>query len=265
MNKPVGRAEPALKKRLGQHHLVRADLCEPLVRFLDPHGRRVIEIGPGGGVLTRLLVERGARLLALELDPQWAFTLTRRSREVHGRLAVVDAMKVEWNHLAKGSLVTGNLPYQIGSSLVARLLPLHDRIPRMGFLVQLEVAQRLVARPGSRDYGALSVLSLAFSDARLLGRVAPGSFRPPPQVTSAFVGFSLKAPPLSDREMPAFISMVRLAFGQRRKTLRNALASEWGREKADAVIEAAGFDGTIRAEQVDLEGFVRLYREQTGA
>ena len=113
-------------------------------------------------------------------------------------------------------------------------------MPRAAFLVQKEVAERIVAGPGDPGYGSFSVLVACYARASVLGRVRPGSFRPPPKVESAFVGLELHAPPLPPAEMPAFLATVRLAFGQRRKTLRNALAAGWGREEAERALAAAG-------------------------
>ncbi|HZI63859.1 MAG TPA: rRNA adenine N-6-methyltransferase family protein, partial [Thermoanaerobaculia bacterium] len=127
------------------------------------------------------------------------------------------------------------------------------------FLVQLEVAQRLVAPPGASEYGALSVLTAARAAARLLGRVRPGGFRPPPKVHGAFVGFELRAPPLPPEDMAAFAATVHAAFAQRRKTLRNALGASWGRAAAEQVLAAAGLGPERRAQELDLEEFLRLH------
>jgi 16S rRNA (adenine1518-N6/adenine1519-N6)-dimethyltransferase len=218
----------------------------------------VVEIGPGGGVLTDLLLKESASVLAVELDPEWAFALRERSGDRAPELAVADAMAIQWERVPAGALVSGNLPYEIASALIRKLLPMHPRVPRFAFLVQREVAERFVARPRTKAYGLLSVLAAAWSDARLLGIVARGSFRPPPKVEGAFIGFTLKPPPLVDSEMPAFVETVELAFSQRRKTLRNALASGWGRERAEAVLEAAGVDRRTRAEEIGLETFVLI-------
>lgn len=254
---------PRLKKHFGQHHLLRPELCRPLMKYLRPLGHPVIEIGPGGGILTELLLEEGSKVAALELDPEWAFALRQRSADRRVHLAVADAMDVAWDRLPAGTLVAGNLPYEIASALIRRLLPLHARIPRLAFLVQREVAERFVARPGTRAYGLLALLAAAWSDVELLGTVARGSFRPPPKVEGAFLGFALKQPPVADEEMPAFVRTIELAFSRRRKTLRNALASGWGRERADRVLVTAGIEPKARAEEFDLATFLALHRSAT--
>jgi 16S rRNA (adenine1518-N6/adenine1519-N6)-dimethyltransferase len=251
---------PLLKKALGQHHLVDGALCQPLIRFLAPEGARLLEIGPGGGVLTAELLAAGARVLGWELDLEWAAVLRRRFPRPDLSLVVGDALEIDWSRLPHPTLVAGNLPYSVATAILERMLPHHARIPRAGVLVQKEVADRLVARAGDGAYGSLSLLVQAHAEARILGRVRPGSFRPPPKVDSAFVGFVLHPPPLPAGEMPGLIAMIRLAFGQRRKTLRNALSAGWGREKAEAVLAAVGLPGKVRAEELGLEEFLAIWR-----
>jgi 16S rRNA (adenine1518-N6/adenine1519-N6)-dimethyltransferase len=268
-----------LKKALGQHHLLGGALCRPLIDFLQPSGQRVVEIGPGGGVLTAELLAAGAaRLLAWELDLAWAVELRRRlggrdegagadraelSGDTDGGQLVIvveDALDLPWGRLPPPTLAAGNLPYNIATALLAALLPHHRRVPRAAFLVQREVAERLLARPGDPDYGWLSVLVAAHARAVPLGVVRRGSFRPPPRVEGAYIGFELHPPPLPEAEMPAFLATVRLAFAQRRKTLRNALAAGWGRERAAAVLAALGLPEHARAERLGLPDFLALHR-----
>jgi 16S rRNA (adenine1518-N6/adenine1519-N6)-dimethyltransferase len=296
---------PRLKKALGQHHLVSGSLCRPLIDFLEPSGQRVVEVGPGGGVLTGELLAAGARVLAWEVDIEWAAELLRRRRAgslsggadgqggdgqggdggwsgvgrgqvgggsaggaggrregEDGQLAIVveDALDLPWGRLPAPTLAAGNLPYNIATALLGALLPHHERVPRAAFLVQREVAERLLARPGDPAYGSFSVLAAAYARAVSLGRVRRGSFRPPPKVEGAYVGFELRPPPVPDGEMPAFLATVRLAFGQRRKTLRNALAAGWGRERAGAVLAAMGLPDDVRAERLGLEELLELHR-----
>jgi 16S rRNA (adenine1518-N6/adenine1519-N6)-dimethyltransferase len=266
---------PRLDKALGQHHLVSGSLCRPLIEFLQPGGQRVVEVGPGGGVLTAELLAAGARVLAWEVDLAWAAELRRRwegwgvaspaGRGSGGPPAIVveDALDLPWGRLPAPTLAAGNLPYNIATALLGALLPHHRRVPRAAFLVQREVAERLLAGPGDPAYGSFSVLVAAYARAVPLGRVRRGSFRPPPKVEGAYVGFELRPPPLPEGEMPAFLATVRLAFGQRRKTLRNALAAGWGRERAAATLAALGLPDDARAERLGLAELLALHRRGT--
>lgn len=157
----------------------------------------------------------------------------------------------------------GNLPYNVATPILERLLPHRREVPRAAFLVQWEVGERLVAGPGDPAYGSLSVLVAAYAEARLLGRVKRGSFRPPPKVDGAFVGLVLRRPPLPDEEMAGFLATVRLAFSLRRKTLRNSVASGIGRGRAGAVVEGLareiGRDPRMRAEELGLDELLALH------
>lgn len=250
---------PRLVKSLGQHHLRDGRATRPLVEFLAPAGRTLVEIGPGGGVLTRELLAAGAaRVLAIELDRAWAFALRGGLADPRLRLAVADALELAWERLPGPALVAGNLPYNVGTAIVERLLAGARTVPRAAFLLQREVVDRIVAGPGDPDYGALSVLVAARARSVRLGRVAPGAFHPRPQVESAFVGFHLDAPVVPAAELPDFTAAVRLAFAQRRKTLRNSLASGWGRAAAEAVIAELGLPEGVRAERLDVAAFRAL-------
>jgi|CXWL01.1.fsa_nt_gi 16S rRNA (adenine1518-N6/adenine1519-N6)-dimethyltransferase len=269
---------PRLKKSLGQHHLVDGRLCRPLIDFLAPSGRRVIEIGPGGGILSDELLAAGARVLAWEIDLEWAFALTkdrRGSREDRpagtpaatrhaGGLQIVvgDALDIPWDRFPAGTLVAGNLPYNVATVILADLLRRGRGVERAAVLVQKEVADRLVARPGDSAYGALSVLVAARAEVEFLGRVRAGSFRPPPKVDGGFVGFALRPPPLPEERMAAFEQTVHAAFSRRRKTLRNSLGSAWGRPEAERALEAAGIPGDLRAERLGVAEFVALTNQR---
>lgn len=236
-------------------------LTRPLVHFLTPAGTRVLEIGPGGGVLTAELLAAGGRVLGWELDPEWALALRRLQPDPRLTLVVGDALRISWDRLPAPTLVAGNLPYNVGTAIIESLLPHHARIPRAAFLVQKEVADRIVATPGTDAYGSFSVIVAAYARPRLLGKVKPGSFRPPPKVDSAFVGLELQPPPLPESEMKGFVGFVRQAFAQRRKTLRNSLAAAWGKERAEAVLAAAGVPEKARAEELGLGEMLEIWRE----
>lgn len=264
---------PSYKKRFGQHHLVHSGLCRPLVEFLEPEAHPVLEIGPGGGALTRALLDAGASVLAVEVDPAWAFALHRRIA-VSGvepatqrglAVAVADALEIDWKRLPAGCRVAGNLPYNVATPLLRLVLSACPVGTRAGFLLQWEVGRRLTAEPGGKEYGALSVLVAARAGVEELGRVKAASFRPPPKVDGLFVGLTVRHPPVAEAEMGAFTGLVQAAFGQRRKTLRNSLGAAWGRGAALVALEEAGIDPGERAERLSLADFTRLHHAALAA
>ena len=263
--RPMGK-QPKYKKRFGQHHLRSGELCRPLIEFLRPQGLDVVEIGPGGGILTAELVREGARVLALEVDISWACHLRWTLPDPELSVAVMDAQEFPWERLPDGALITGNLPFNVGTRLVERTLEAAsaspEKIPRLGYMLQKEVADRLTAEPGQKAYGALTVLVQAMAEARPLGTLAPGAFRPPPKVSAAFVGLTPRAPAISRDRWPAFRKLVHAAFSQRRKTLRNSLSSAMGKEAAEALLGAVGLDPKIRGEALRLADFVDLFEAQ---
>lgn len=255
---------PPRRRSLGQHHLRDGRRAAPLVDFLRPGGRPVLEIGAGGGALTELLLERGAeRVVAVELDPAWAFSIAGRGTgSVGGALSIViaDALEIAWERLPTGWRVAGNLPYNVGTALLERIVTRAPVGTRVGLLLQSEVVDRLVATPGSKAYGALSVLVAARASVVRLGALGPGAFVPPPRVESAFVGLELRAAPFAPEQGVGFVRTVTAAFGQRRKTLRNALGTLRPRAEVEAALARAGIDGGRRAETLGLEEFVALAR-----
>lgn len=254
---------PAYLKKLGQHHLRSGALCRPLVEFLAPAGELVLEVGPGGGVLTAELLAAGGRVVGWELDRAWAFHLA--ARRLPGLEVVLgDATRFPWETLERRLLATGNLPFNVGTAILEKAVAASarrpDLLPRLGFMVQKEVGDRLRAKPGDPAWGALSALVQVLAQVTYLATVAPGSFVPPPKVAAAFLGFRPRPPLLPPEELGAFRGLVHLAFAQRRKMLRNSLESGWTRERTAAVLTAAGVDGRRRAETLEIAELLELHR-----
>ena len=250
---------PGAKKHLGQNFLHERGVIEKIVQAIDPKpGDAIVEIGPGQGAITFPLLDRHGELTVIEFDRDLIFPLTEAAR-AHGKLEVIhrDVLQVDFTKLAaeKKIRLVGNLPYNLSSPILFHALDHAASITDMHFMLQKEVVDRMAAGPGSKVYGRLSVMLQAYCMVTPLFVVLPGSFRPAPKVDSAVVRLVPRDPATIDiRDPRHFADVVRAAFGQRRKTLRNALNGV-----ADSArIEAAGLRPDARAEQVDVAGFVRL-------
>jgi 16S rRNA (adenine1518-N6/adenine1519-N6)-dimethyltransferase len=250
--RPLHRA----RKRFGQNFLHDPHIVERIVDAIDPQpGQTIVEIGPGQAALTRGLIERAGHITAIEIDRDLAAWLRGQFDPARLQLIEADALAFDWSTLPGPLRIVGNLPYNISSPLLFALVPIADRIIDQHFMLQKEVVDRMVAPPGSRTYGRLSVmLQFRYRMTRLFD-VPRGAFRPAPQVTSSLVRMQpLPADQLPNVDRTAFGRVVAAAFGQRRKTLRNALGTLL---TADA-IAAAGVDPKARAEVLAVADFVRL-------
>ena len=250
--------EPA-KKSLGQHFLHERGVVDRIILAVDPRpGDRLVEIGPGQGAMTFPMLDRHGTLTAIEFDRDLLAPLTAAARS-HGELTLVHAnvLDVDFTALAAGEPIrlVGNLPYNLSSPILFHALAHAAAIRDMHFMLQKEVVDRMAAGPGSKVYGRLSVMLQAWCQVTALFTVGPGAFKPPPKVDSAVVRLVPRDPATIGIDDPArFAAIVRDAFGQRRKTLRNALSRLCDAE----AIRAAGIDPQTRAEQLEVADFVRL-------
>jgi 16S rRNA (adenine1518-N6/adenine1519-N6)-dimethyltransferase len=248
------------KKRYGQHFLHDPGSIERIVRTIAPApGQRLVEIGPGRGAITRALLEKTGSLDVIEIDPDMLPLLQTRCAGLDGlRIHLADALSVNLEmlrHAGPRLRLVGNLPYNISTPLLFRLIEQLDAIADMHFMLQKELVARMAAAPGGAEYGRLTVMLAPHVRVRPLFDIGAGAFSPPPKVVSTFFALEpLREPPFPIPDRAGYARIVAAAFGKRRKTLRNSLA---GLLDVDA-IRAAGVDPTVRAETLAPEQFAAL-------
>ena len=267
------RATSRRRRALGQHFLVDSGVAARIVEAVGATSDDVVcEIGAGPGTLTWALAARAGRLVSLEIDPALQARLAEAARtwpdaaRVEIRLA--DARSFAYEELralrpapAGRVLVVGNLPYSVSKPILARLLAARAALDTAVLMLQREVAERITARPGGREYGALSIFWQRWADVTPLEVVPPGAFRPPPAVESAVIRAGFRTAPkvvVADEDM--FGQVVRAAFGQRRKTLGNALRGGGlgAPDRLAVALAESAIDAGRRAETLSLEEFARL-------
>ena len=260
--------EQQARKRFGQNFLVDPNAVSRIAKLggVKP-GTRVLEIGPGLGALTRALAEAGGTVHAIELDRDLAEYLEGALPDLV--LTRGDAMKEDLELAAPGEgwVCCANLPYNVGTRILLRLLPLSPKFTRLVLMFQREVANRIVAEPRTKAYGSLSIMCQAFSKPRYGFTLPPEAFHPAPKIHSSVVVFDLREQPLLGGATPeGFEHAVRAGFSQRRKTLVNSLSSLYEKEKARAVLDETVGLGH-RAEELSLEewGSLAFGLEQAGA
>jgi 16S rRNA (adenine1518-N6/adenine1519-N6)-dimethyltransferase len=235
----------------------------------QPPGTDVVEIGPGPGGLTRELLARGRRVLAVEIDPACCRRLREELGGVDGfRLVEADARRVDWAVALAAAgwrlpaAVLGNFPYNVGTHLVRSLLPRRDLFALVGGILQDEVAGRMTAAPGAGNYGYLSVYCRYFAEPAAGALVRPGAFHPPPRVNSRLFRLALRPGPLLLPELePGFLALAAAAFRAPRKTLLNNLPAGAVRDAARRWLAAAGLAADVRPGAVGLDAFLSLARE----
>jgi len=251
------------RRRFSQNFLRDPGTIERIVAAIAPQpGDRIVEVGPGRGALTAPLLAQCGRLTAIEIDRDLARWLQHRFGAEGLTLLCADALRVDWEALARESggrlRIVGNLPYHISTPLLFAWLPIASAVADQHLMLQKEVVDRIVAHPGGRDYGRLSVMLQFRYRVERLFNVAAGAFVPAPKVQSSVIRLVPRAPEeLAVADSSAFSRVVTAAFGQRRKTLRNALAPVMG----EVAVRRAGVDPGARAETLDIAAFARLAAE----
>jgi len=261
------------KKSLGQNFLVDANIARRIVGLAGVEdGSRVLEIGPGLGSLTLALCAQGAQVVAVELDARLAGVLVSVLDQAgvaeQVQVEVADANRVDLEGLLAGLrsgapgpvTCVSNLPYNVAVPVVMRLLEDVPSVTRIVVMVQREVGERIAAKVGDEQYGAVSVKVAYFAEAALVGKVPPSVFVPRPKVDSALVRLERReAPPVDVPSEDALFGLVRAGFAQRRKMLRRSLSGLLG-DRATAVLDAAGVEPTARAEELDLDAWAAVAR-----
>ena len=260
------------RPKLGQHFLVDARYRQRIAAMADLRPEDlVVEIGPGRGAITELLAERARHVVAVELDTVLAEQLRKKLgtglpiEVLQADILTLDLADLCRRHGTERCFVFGNLPYYITSPIIHRLFLFHDRLRAMALLVQHEVAERVVAGPGTREYGYLTVLTQFFSSPRILLSVPPGAFAPPPKVQSTLVEFQMRETSGVKSLLPTvgvegFLQFVKRCFAQKRKNLPNNLAGFYSRARVELELNRLSLAHSVRAEQLTLEELLQLYR-----
>ncbi len=253
------------RKRLGQHFLSDTVTAEQIVALAGPPaGETIVEIGPGLGVLSELLAAGAGKLFLVELDRGLAEHLRQRyAAAANVEVVAADALRVDFNDLLRGrvpAVAVGNLPYNVATAILTHLLEQPHCFRRLVLMLQREVADRLIASPGTHAYGVLGILTQVHADVRIAFAVGPEAFVPPPQVESAVVVVDvLESPRVPPEHLERFRTIVRSMFRYRRKQLGNAARGIFA--DAHAVLRAADIDPRRRPETLSLAEIARLARE----
>jgi 16S rRNA (adenine1518-N6/adenine1519-N6)-dimethyltransferase len=244
-----------LKKSLGQHFLHDENMCQKIVSQIDySSSKKIVEIGPGGGAISKYLIDiEGIEYKAIEIDEEKYHYLESVYPAIKGKIILQDVLQASIPYEGRFSVI-GNFPYNISSPIMFKMLDWEPQVTEVIGMFQKEVAERIAAGPGSKTYGILSVLTQAFFKVEYLFDVPPTCFTPPPKVMSGVLRFTNIDNPHKIENLKKFKTLVKAAFGQRRKTLRNALRS---------TVPAIALTDSLmdkRAEQLSVVDFVYLYR-----
>lgn len=254
------------KKRLGQNFLIDDSISNAIVREAGVKGRDVLEIGPGTGALTFKLADVANKLVAVEIDRSLYERLNDRLKN-RSNVCLIngDILKVNlWEYFDDVFTVVANLPYYITTPIIMRLMEFRSKIDRIVVMIQKEVGQRIVAVPGNKDYGVLTIAVQYYAIPEIVLDVPKESFKPQPKVDSVVVRMNIRKSPAVDVDEKKFFRIVKAAFSSRRKTLLNALyGGDILKDKAmlKSIIEECGVDPEVRGENLSIEDFARLSRK----
>jgi 16S rRNA (adenine1518-N6/adenine1519-N6)-dimethyltransferase len=257
------------RPKLGQHFLRSEDYCHRIADAAPLNADDLlVEIGPGRGDMTRLLVQRVRYLAAIEIDPALIRQLRQEFQDdsrveiIEGDILKADLPEICRRYKMEQCVVFGNLPYYITSPILHHLFGARARIRHMTVLVQQEVAKRIAAGAGSADYGYLSVLAQCFSRPRVVLDLPPSAFSPPPKVRSTLVNFQMtpKFPSWDEKTYAGFLAFVQRCFAQKRKSLLNNLWQAYTRPAAQRALESLGLGPHVRAEELSLDQLAETFK-----
>lgn len=254
------------KKSLGQNFILDKNFTDKIARAAgDLSAFEVLEIGPGPGSLTRSILDAGAKkLTVIEMDSRCIEALAELKNFYGERLEIIegDALKIDENTIfssEKKFKIIANLPYNIGTVLIFKWLKIADKIESMHLMLQKEVVERIVAKPGDNHYGRLAVMVNFLCETKMVFTVSKSVFTPPPKVTSAIVQIIPRAKPLADVEFKKLERVVAAAFSQRRKMVKAGLKAVF--KNSEEVLREVGIDPTLRAENITIEQFCLLAKK----
>ena len=249
------------KKHLGQHFLVDSNVKQRILeacRFTT--NDVILEIGPGLGVLTRELIQRVKHVYAIEVDSALCRQLQNEYPADRLKMIQGDFLRYPLDTLPSGMKVIGNLPYNISTPIIEKLIANRSRFKQFFFTVQLEFGNRLAAKPDSRDYGAFSCFVQYYADIQILFKIRNTAFRPVPKVTSCFLRMTFREPVHQAQDEILLFQITRHAFQQRRKKIGNALGTLFPNDQIDSALDELNIDQNARAENLTLRDFVELSR-----
>ncbi len=245
-------------KRFGQNYLLDSNILNKIIKEINPEpGDNIIEIGPGTGTLTGKLLEKIDSFTAIEIDKRTMEDLSAKYPGLNlipGDFLEIDLAKIYFSKKEKLRIV-GNIPYNITSPILFKLINNNELIQDSVLMVQYEVAKRIKGQKGTKDYGILSVLLSFFADVEICFKVSPASFRPKPNVDSAVIHLFFRESKINKELKPMLIQIIKASFGNRRKTLKNSLGNSIFK---DIDFTDSGIDLTKRAEQLNPDDFVKL-------
>ncbi len=256
-----------LKKSLGQNFLIDNNIREKIIHACNLlENETVLEIGPGDGRLTEAIAGRAKKVIAIEIDKNLCEILKKKFSESNIRVICADILKFDFREIKEKIKVVGCLPYYISTPIISQLLEQKEKLTAVYICLQKELAQRLVSKPGTKEYGAFSLFAQYHTQPRILFHIKKHCFKPVPKVDSSFLELKIREnPAVKVKDEKIFFDIIHAAFQQRRKTIVNALASLISKERLLPILEGHKIDKLRRPETLSLEDFAGISNELSSA